>query len=75
MSETAAAIVWLALAAYAAPGLLLACWLVLGGLRRVDPVAAAAPWWVRVLFLPGLAALWPVMLMRLAGRRPPEDRP
>lgn len=75
MSETAAAIVWLALAAYAAPGLLLACWLVAGGLRRIDAAAAAAPWPLRLLFLPGLAALWPVLLMRLAGRRPPEDRP
>jgi hypothetical protein len=75
MSETAATIVWLALAGYAAPGLLLACWLVLGGLRRIDAVAAAAPWPLRLLFLPGLAALWPILLMRLAGRRPPEDRP
>lgn len=71
----AAELVWLALAAYAALGALVAVGLLMGGLRRMDPVAAAAPLRVRLLFVPGLIALWPLVLRRVSGRRPSEDRP
>lgn len=75
MSVTLAQGVWLVLFAYAAVGVLVAGWLLLfGGMRRVDPKAAAVPLGVRLLFGPGIVALWPVLLRRAAGHRPVEDR-
>ncbi|MEZ6317834.1 MAG: hypothetical protein R3B49_03625 [Phycisphaerales bacterium] len=50
--------------AYAAVGVVFAIAFVLVGVKRVDPVAAHAPVRVRVLFLPGAAALWPMMLAK-----------
>jgi hypothetical protein len=75
MSIDAALVLEHALLAYAGIGVLVAAALVLGGLRRIDAGAAAAPWQVRLLLVPGLVALWPVMLGRLGGSRPAEDRP
>jgi hypothetical protein len=74
VSVQAAQLVWLTLAAYAAVGVLVAIGLMLGGLRRVDATAAAAAWYVKVLLVPGIVALWPIMARRLMGRRPAEDR-
>jgi hypothetical protein len=34
-----------------------------GGIGRLDPVAQNAPWTVRVLILPGMITLWPLMLL------------
>ncbi len=62
------------LVVYLVPGLALAVVMLLGGLRRFDEAAAAAPLHVRLLWLPGMTALWPVMLARALGRRPSEDR-
>lgn len=70
-----AEMVLLAFAAYATIGLLIACAMLLGGLKRLDAVAAAAPWYVKCLFVPGIVALWPLVLHRAAGRRPIEDQP
>ncbi|MCZ4316413.1 hypothetical protein O4H66_23675 [Comamonadaceae bacterium G21597-S1] len=75
MSLFMAEIVLLVLAAYAAMGLLVACAMLAGGLRRLDAAAAAAPWHVQCLFVPGIVALWPLVLRRARGRRPIEDRP
>ena len=33
------------------------------GLRRLDPIAAAGPLRFKLLIAPGIAALWPVMIM------------
>lgn len=74
MSEQAALAVWIGLAVYAGIGLFVALASVGFGLGRIDPAAANAPWRVRLLLLPGLTALWPLILMRLAGIRPREDR-
>lgn len=74
MSYEAAGAVWLVFAAYAGVGLIVGLWLLLGGLKRVDTLGAAAPLRVKLLILPGLIALWPLMLRRLAGARPREDR-
>lgn len=44
----------------------------LGGPARIDPAARGMPWGARVLLLPGLAALWPLMLWKwLHQRQPP----
>jgi hypothetical protein len=75
MSLLAAELVIAVLAAYAAVGIALAMAMLLGGLRRVDSAAAAAPLRVKLLWVPGMIALWPVMLARALGWRPREDRP
>lgn len=74
MSLSGAELVASVLAAYIALGLALAITMLLGGLRRFDPAAAAAPLRVKLLWFPGMAALWPVILARALGRRPIEDR-
>jgi len=72
MSASVAEAVWLGLALYFATGLVVGAGVILFGLSRLT--AADVPVRVRLLILPGLAALWPVVLARLAGLRPPEDR-
>lgn len=72
MSEHTAMAIWQGVAAYFGTGLALGVLTILFGLRRLTPVEV--PVRVRLLILPGLAALWPVILLRLLGVRPPEDR-
>jgi hypothetical protein len=72
MTDTLAAILWLGLAAYLGFGFLVGLGVIGFGLARLTP--APIPMRVRFLILPGLAALWPVILLRLSGIRPPEDR-
>lgn len=74
MSLFAADLVLGLLAAYLAVGLLVAVALLLGGLRRIDTAAAAAPMRVKLLLVPGMVALWPLMLRRVLGWQPREDR-
>lgn len=62
------------LTGYAALGLGFAILFVAIGLPRVDHAATQAPWSFRLLILPGVAALWPVMLRRWVGA-PSKERP
>jgi hypothetical protein len=64
MSVAAAQILLSLLSLYAAIGVLAAFALLAGGLRRLDSLAAAAPWRVKLILAPGLVALWPVMVMK-----------
>lgn len=73
MSVAAAQAVWLGLGAYLALGLVVGGLTVVFALQRLVP-GVEVPVRVRLLVLPGMAALWPVILMRLAGLRPKEDR-
>jgi len=42
---------------------------------RVDPRLARSPWTVRLLILPGVAALWPVFARRwVSGAAAPDER-
>lgn len=75
MSLLAAELVVWVLTAYAAIGLAFAAALLLGVLRRVDSVAVAAPLPVKLMWVPGMVALWPVLLARALGWQPREDRP
>ncbi|ANM31128.1 hypothetical protein ABI59_18445 [Acidobacteria bacterium Mor1] len=64
-----------ALVLYAAIGLLFAVAFVLVGVNRVDPAAPGSKPGFRVMILPGVAALWPLMLLRWAGgKQPPVER-
>jgi len=62
-------LVW-AISAYLAPGLLFALWFCARGVVRLDPVAAGSNPAFRLLILPGAAALWPVLLLKLARGGP-----
>lgn len=55
-------------------GFLFACFFVIKGVGRVDKNAEEGTWGFRLLILPGVAALWPLMLkrMRAGTGRPPE---
>lgn len=73
MSVAWAGAAWPGPAAYLGFGLVIGLCVEAFGLKRLT-AAAEAEAEVRLLILPGLAALWPVVLLRLAGVRPPEDR-
>lgn len=49
---------------YAAVGALFAVPFVWWGMERVDLAARSAPWTFRLLVLPGVAALWPLMTLK-----------
>jgi hypothetical protein len=74
MPEMIAIAIWTAIGLYALMGAPVALWLLLIGFRRFDQNAAAAPLYTRLLWLPGLIALWPLLLRRALGAIPPEDR-
>jgi len=49
---------------YVAIGLVVAVPFVARGIGRVDPAANEAPWTFRLLVLPGVVALWPLLARR-----------
>jgi hypothetical protein len=53
-----------AVAAYAVAGVAFAIAFVLFGISRVDPVAEHSPVGFRLIVMPGVAALWPLLLRR-----------
>jgi hypothetical protein len=53
-----------ALAAYGLAGSVFAVAFVLLGIQRVDPVAEHSPIGFRLIVIPGVAALWPLLLGR-----------
>jgi len=52
------------LALYGLAGAVFAVAFVLFGIHRVDPVAEHAPFGFRLIVIPGVAALWPLLLGR-----------
>ena len=65
---------WL-LAGYLTIGLLVAVPFVIRGVDRIDPAARGAGWGFRLIIVPGTIALWPLLVLRWAGRRePPQER-
>lgn len=66
-------IVYLAMI-YAATGVLFAVAFIAFGVRRIDSAAKGSPIAFRLLILPGVAALWPVLLKRwLRSAQPPVE--
>jgi hypothetical protein len=59
---------------YAAAGLVFAVFLLLRSLARFDAAAANAGWGFKLLVLPGLVALWPLLVPRLLRGGPAEER-
>jgi hypothetical protein len=59
---------------YAAIGIGFALFFVVRGVGRIDPAAAEGTVGFRVLILPGVAALWPLLMRRYQeGSRPPRE--
>jgi len=50
---------------YALIGVIFATGCVGFGLRRIDPAAAKSGWGLRLIIFPGVAALWPVLALRV----------
>lgn len=64
-----------ALGAWLALGAIFAVPFVIRGVDRVDPEAHGSGWGFRLIIVPGVAALWPLLLWRLVRRAgPPEER-
>ena len=59
------------LAVYLAVGALFAMVIALTGLARIDAGARDMPWSTRLLILPGLVALWPMMLVKCLRQKAP----
>ncbi len=53
-----------AIGLYAICGVVFALVFVWAGVVRMDPAVGDSPRMVRVLFVPGIAGLWPVMLVK-----------
>jgi hypothetical protein len=48
---------------------------VLRGVDKIDPVASGSSWGFRLIILPGVVALWPLLLRRwLSGKPQPTER-
>lgn len=59
---------------YALAGLLFAVPFAVRGIERIDPVARGAGWGFRLIVLPGVVALWPLLLGRwMRGAPPPAE--
>jgi hypothetical protein len=73
MSESAAEALVLGLGIYALIGVLVGLIYVFGGAGRIDPAAKGngLPLRVRLMILPGIVGLWPVMLTKLLSQREP----
>ena len=64
-------IVWL-LSSYVAAGLLFAPLFVTRGAARIDPSVQQSTWGFRLMIVPGVMALWPLLALRwLRGVRHP----
>lgn len=73
MSEAVAEALVLGLGIYAGLGVIVGLIYMFGGAGRIDPAAKGKglPIRVRLLILPGIVGLWPIMLMKLFTQKAP----
>lgn len=67
MPVDVARVVLLVLLTYATIGIAIGVPFVTIGVGVVDHAARGAPWAFRLLILPGVAVLWPLVVLRWAG--------
>lgn len=68
-------IVVLVVEAYLVVGILFGIAFVTRGVQKIDHAAEGTGWGFRLIILPGVAALWPMLLRRwIRGAQPPEER-
>lgn len=70
-SEPIAELLVAVAAVYVVAGLAFAVPFVLRGVERIDPGAQGASWGFRLIVLPGVVALWPLLLWRWLRRTSP----
>lgn len=75
MSESFAGLIWTLAAVYFGLGAVISVPVAAFMITKIDPHGAPLPLRVRLVLLPGMIALWPVILARLTGRKPFEDQP
>ncbi len=73
MSLATAELLVTILGLYCAIGLIVGLLIAFLGLGRVNPDAKGVKTSVRLLFLPGLMALWPLMVMKWIAGAPAEE--
>ncbi len=71
MDEPAALLILQAAGAYLGTGLAFGLAFIFLGIGKIDPVAKAMPLRVRLVLLPGTAALWPLMLAKWVRQTEP----
>ena len=73
MSEATANLIVTAIGVYFAIGVLVGLIYMFGGAGRIDPAAKGKglPFRVRLLILPGIIGLWPLMLVKLFAQKEP----
>lgn len=73
MSLATAELLVTAFSVYLAIGIIVALVFVFGGAGRIDPAAKGKglPLQARLLILPGILGLWPIMLMKLFTQKAP----
>ncbi len=73
MSESLANTIVMMLGLYAAVGVLVALVYVFGGAGKIDPAAKGKglPLQARLLIVPGVIGLWPLMLSKLLRQKEP----
>ena len=73
MSEALASSIVMALGIYAALGLLTGLIYMFGGAGKIDPAAKGKgmPFRARLIILPGIIGLWPLMLKKLVTQSEP----
>ena len=73
--ETVATWLVRALGVYAALGAIFAIAFVTRGVEQIDPAAKGASRGFRLIIVPGVVALWPILLRRwIAGAPPPAEQ-
>lgn len=68
LSVARAELVWMLIGGYFALGFCVALALLFGWINRIDRQAGDAPKRVKLLLLPGLVALWPLLLVVMRQR-------
>lgn len=71
MSVAAASTLVSVIGIYLAVGLLIGIAFALGAAKRIDPDAADMTWGARLLIIPGVTGLWPLMLAKLFTQTEP----
>ncbi len=61
--------IWLAAGVYIGAGLFVGLAFVMLGVARIDHAAVGVGPFFRLIVLPGIVALWPLMVIRLASMR------
>jgi len=73
MTETLATVIVSVVGIYLALGMVFAILFVLRGAGKIDPSASKGSWGFKIIIIPGVAALWPLMAWRWVKRLPPPS--